>query len=676
MPVLTATRQHLPKLKDLNAGNVQQELAKANLGTTLSKEEARFVDQVFQKFGSDPGVKDALARLLQGVDTTKNGGAISSTVAALRGGATPVIPGQKKLPVALDLAHLGVKDANDLNPGKVKDFLKTHSDLTTDQLAKYVKKPGDAFRGVVEIDPKNMLPSPLGDILAGPIAVETHTNQYAVAPGEMGNRVLLNGPQNKELIAALEALRDTGILVKDMTHRGDGVWVAGPTNQELGLAFKGDRGVKGTTHRGTLDVGYDPHGKAVVVFTDWPVGYGHHLHGEYTPMVSRWSIDDMKFSGPPPSAAEKKSYYDTIRTYEALWAMAVKFTDDDTRQGFTNYKFSPMEDKKPLDLGERLDLSIKAFNPDSAISAPAQKELDARTFYCAEGVVACIHAGTMVPLNQNSVDRGLMKQETFDRLKEMEKVFQAAGGDKKGGAEAGWKALVAAKLIPQSMYDNLVQQRMQHRPFVLSDPSLVPLKDKGAETVNADGMLHKDQHIGGLAQGMMATAFPREKLAKGLAQRFAERAGQNPAVVAGVAQMLQMPADTPLPQLAGAFGWAVSAQFQGKMIESPEMQKTLKEAMGYKAMDPPSQAAVDNLIKKYTAVVSDPRLDRAALDAKLRELDDEAAKTPVNFPALNWQGLVTHVPPQGSRDALLGVDGHVWHGLRPAFDILDKALGS
>jgi hypothetical protein len=183
-------------------------------------------------------------------------------------------------------------------------------------------------------------------------------------------------------------------------------------------------------------------------------------------------------------------------------------------------------------------------------------------------------------------------------------------------------------------------------------------------------------HRGGLVQGMMATAFPRESIAKALAQRFVERAQTNPAIVAGVAQMLGAPSTTPAAQLAGPFAWAVSAQVQEKMIESKGMQDTMKKAMGYQAMDAPSKTKVDALIKKYMAVVGDPKLDRAALDKKLEELNDEAKKTEVNFPSLNWKGLITHVPSQGSRDVLLGVDGAQWSGLRPAFDVLDKSLGT
>jgi hypothetical protein len=677
MPVI-GQKQYIPKVETLNAGNVQQELAKTNLGTQLSAKEAKWLNDVFAKFGADPSVKDSLARLMQGVTINdSNKAKVATTLAALQGGAPAVVPGDKQLPLALDLAHLGVKNANDaLNPGKIKDFVKSNGGLSAEQLAKHLKQPGDAFRGVVEIDPKNMLPSPLGDLLGGAITVETHTNQYQTKPGTFGNNVLLNGPDNAQLIKALEGLRDTGILIKDMTHRAQGLWVAGPDTSTLGKAFEGDKGVKGTTHRGALDVGYDANGKAQVVFSDWPVGYGHHLNGEYTPMVSRWSIDDMKFSGPPPSDAEKKSYYDTVRTYETLFAMTVPFTNGDSRVGFTDYHFSPMEDKKPSDFTSRLDLAMKATSDDPTVRDAATKAMKERTFYCAEGIVACIHAATMVPLNQASVDKGLMTQASLDRLKEMQKVFDAAGGQTKGKAVDGWKALVSAKLITQEQYGKLEQQNMQHRPLKLSLDGLPPLKEKGAQTVNDDGLLHKDQHIGGLVQGMMATGFPREGIAKGLAARFIERASTNPAIAAGVAQMLGLPAQTPLPQLAGAFGWAVGAQFQAKMLASPEMQGTMKKAMGYDHMDAPSKAKVDEMIKEYTAVVGNPRLDRAALDVEIAKLNEKASKTEVNFPALNWKGLITHVPPQGSRDVLLGVDGADWKGLRPAFDILDASMGT
>lgn len=679
MPVSNRTLQRLPQINATDtAQTVAQKIAsEANLGKTLSQTEKRWVDDVVGKFGTSPEVKAALARLLDSLKAGEADKLGASTLSAIRGGQAPVVPGAKTLPLAVG-GIPGVADADvAINPGKAKRHAEQTCGLTAEQVRKYVKTPTDLFRGVVEIDPKNMIPDPqLAQMLAGTIAIETHTNQYATAPGKMGNQILLNGSDNKELIAALEKMQDTGIFVKDMTHREQGVWVAGPENDKLGKAFEGDKGVKGTTHRGSLDVGVDANGKKQVIFTDWPVGYGHHLNGNYTPLVSRWSIDDMKFNGPAPTDAEKKSYYDTIKSYELLFAMAVPFTNNDSRQGFTDYHFSPMEDLTPKDVGSRLDLAAKVLAGDTN----AETAMRDRTFYCAEGIVACIHAGTMVPLNQASVDKGLMKPETLANLKKMDTEFRAATADFTKPAELGWKALLAKGLITQPQYDKLLQQNMQHRHLKLSMDGLPPLKDKNPADVDANGLLVKPQHIGGLVQGMMATAFPREEIAKGLAQRLVERVqaagAQGAAITAGVANMLGLPAQTPLPQLAQAFGWAIGAKFQAQMLSSAEMQKTMKGAMGYDHMDGPSKTKVDNMIKDYIAVVGDPRLDRTALDAKLRELNKTAENTEVNFPALNWKGLIRHVPPQGSRDVLLGVDGTGWAGLRPAFDILDSSMGT
>lgn len=679
MPAINRLTQRLPQItaQDTAQTFAQKITSEANLGKTLSGVERRWIDDVVGKFGSSPEVKAALGRLL---DTLKSGEADklgASTLASIRGGQTPVVPGAKVLPLAIS-GIPGVQDADvAINPGKAKQHAEQTCGLTAEQVRKYVKTPTDLFRGVVEIDPKNMIPDPqLAQLLAGVISIETHTNQYATAPGKLGNQILLNSSDNHELIAALEKMSDTGIFVKDMTHREQGVWVAGPENDKLGKAFEGDKGVKGTTHRGSLDVGVDANGKKQVIFTDWPVGYGHHLNGNYTPLVSRWSIDDMKFNGPAPTTAEKKSYYDTVKSYELLFAMAVPFTNNDSRTGFNDYHFSPMEDLTPKDVGSRLDLSAKVLGGDTN----AETAMRDRTFYCAEGIVACIHAATMVPLNQASVDKGLMKPETIAYLKKMDTEFRAATADHTKPAELGWKALLAKGLITQPQYDKLAQQNMQHRHLKLSMDGLPPLKDKNPADVDANGLLVKPQHIGGLVQGMMATAFPREELAKGLAQRLVERVqtagAQGAAITAGVANMLGLPAQTPLPQLAQAFGWAIGAKFQAQMLGSAEMQKTMKSAMGYDHMDGPSKTKIDDMIKQYIAVVGDPRLDRAALDAKLRELNNNAENTEVNFPALNWKGLIRHVPPQGSRDVLLGVDGTGWAGLRPAFDVLDASMGT
>ncbi len=626
-------------------------------------------------------MKDALARLLQGVDLGGNAGAVATTVAALRGGQAPQVGAASAQPVAVDyLKALGVGDANDvLNPGKVRDFVKNNTSATPEQIAKHMKQPGDLFRGVVEIDPKEMLPSPLGDALAGPITIETHTTQYLTAAGKYGNNVLLVGSDLKELVPVLKEIKKRGgIVIKDMTHRDQSFWVAGPKKDDLGKAFEGDNGVKDTTHRGILDVATDENGNDTVVFADWPVGYGHNLTGDYTPLCSVFSLDDMTFNGTPPSDAEKASYYDTVRTYEALYSMTVPFTNNDSRVGFTDYHFSPMEDTEAKDITDRVGHVVDAMSADPATAAKGQAALRESTFYCAEGAVACIDSAGWVPLNQASVDAGLLNKESFDKLKEMQRVFDAAGGQTEGKAQDGWKALVAAKLITQAQYDKLETNGMQHRPLRLSIDSLKPLAAYGAEGLTDTGGIVKPQHIGGLVQGMMHTQFPRETIAKGLAQRLIERASGPAAaqLVGGVAQMLGLPASTPLPQLAGAFGWAVSANFQEKMIESSQMQDTMRHAMGYDHMDAPSQKKVDDLIKKYEVVVADPHLDRAALDAKITALNKEAANTEINFPSLNWKGLIRHVPPQGSRDVLLGVAGASWPGLRPAFDILDKDLGT
>lgn len=679
MPMIQRPAQRLPQLtaQDTAQSVAQKIQTEANLGKTLSKVEKQWIEDVVGKFGTSPEVKAALARLL---DSLKGGEADklgSSTLTAIRGGQAPVVPGTKVLPLAVP-GIPGVQDADvAINPNKAKKHAEQTCGLSAAQVAKYVNKPSDLFRGIVEIDPKNMIPdAQLAQFLAGTLSIETHTNQYATGPGKMGNQVLLNSSDNKELIAALDKMRDTGIFVKDMTHREQGVWVAGPENDKLGVAFSQDRGVKGTTHRGSLDVGVDANGKQQVIFTDWPVGYGHHLNGNYTPLVSRWSIDDMKFSGPAPSDAEKKSYYDTVRSYELLFAMAVPFTNNDSRQGFSDYHFSPMEDLTPADVGSRLDLSAKVLSGDAA-SATAMRD---RTFYCAEGIVACIHAGTMVPLNKASVDKGLMKSETFDYLKKMDAEFRAATADHTKPAELGWQALLTKGLITAEQHSKLVQQNMQHRHLKLSLDGLPPLKDKGPVDADANGLLVKPQHIGGLVQGMMATGFPREKIAAALAQRLVDRVqiagAQGAAITAGVANMLGLPAQTPLQQLAQAFGWVLGAKFQAQMLGSAEMQKTMKGAMGYDHMDAPSKTKVDDMIKEYIAVVGDPKLDRAALDTKLRDLNTRAENTEVNFPALNWKGLIRHVPPQGSRDVLLGVDGTGWAGLRPAFDVLDASMGT
>jgi hypothetical protein len=270
----------------------------------------------------------------------------------------------------------------------------------------------------------------------------------------------------------------------------------------------------------------------------------------------------------------------------------------------------------------------------------------------------------------------------------MKTAFDAAGGmEPRGGARKGWQALVAQGFITQQQFDKLDGQKLTLRPLKLSPDGLVSLKDRGVKGLSDDGLVHKPQHIGGLSQGMLAVAFPREGMTKAMAMHIGGKlAGAPPAVTAALAQKLGMPAGALPMDVAKGLGWALAAGVQKSVLASDGMRETLHKSAGWHHMDDASKKRFDEVLDGWTDasgakqrgfidVVGDPTLSRDQLNAELARLNDVASKAEINFPDLDWKGLIRHVPPQSSRDYFLGVHGQAFLGLRPIAQVVSQDVG-
>jgi hypothetical protein len=599
----------------------------------------------------------------------------------------------KALPIPPALKGI-VRDADDaregLNLDATRKFAMARLGLSADQAKEMIKKPSDLMKGTLKLDVGalvSQMDPQLGALLQGVVDVDIPYVQFAKADGNLGAHIVkvdTSDPVHgyKDVIATVKEWQRHGIVIDDMTELGEAAYVAGPDPQTFAAALHDERPVKCTGHRGAIEVLEDEHGNDERVTTNWPSGYGRDWRADYTPLLSLWTLDGVATTGAPLSADEKQGYYDTVKSYELLNMMGVEFTSGDTRQGFTDYHFSPMEDLNPKDMGSRLDLVVE----NSAASLTALK---ARSFYCAEGITTSIHQGTSVPLNQWSVDQGFIQQGTLDKLKKMKAAFDAAGGMAgKGAAKKGWQALVQQGFISPAQFDKLDKQKLTLRPLRLSPDDLVSLQARGVKGLSDDGLVHKPQHIGGLTQAMLAVSFPREGMTRAITQLVGGKlAGLPPLATDALAQKLGLPQGALALDVAKALGWALSAGVQKSVLSSTGMRDTIKKSAGYDHMDAPSQKRFHEMLDGWTDasgtkqrgfidVVGDPTLSREQLNAELERLNDVAARENVNFSALSWQGLIRHVPPQGSRDYFLGVSGTNFLGLRPIAQVVSREAGA
>lgn len=566
---------------------------------------------------------------------------------------------------------------------------------------KFLNKPSDLFSGALTLNVASLLPddprlAPLKAAVDKGFVIRTSNNQYQLEPGKVGNRVIFFGDDHAQLKELLhhKDFKGKGRFIKFMTHWAQTHWEGGPKE-----AFAKERAVMSSTHGGALVPTTNANGDKDIGWVDWPTDYGRLENKEYAANIGFFSLDNIEFTRPLPANwdAIKTSIYDTMDTMAALQMCGIPFASGDPRPWNTNYKFNLLELTSAEKMTEYTNLLSSPNDPASA------DKLKASSHYCMEGVWNnCNYAS--LPINQASVDRGLLSQEALDRFQRMEKTFKDAGGLATGEAKKGWLALEAAGLLNARQISDLTSTGMIHVPFKLSHPDARPYTDYGPKGVATEGigkgLTAKPLTLAGLVGGMMQVNFPREQIAAessnvlleaiqsapddaARAQILGGAFGAMQAVAAKLHSEMALDIDLGVdprnpahhPKLIQLFGQMIAAQLQVGVLTNPDVVGKAHQAIQYPAMDAESKQKVDKLMQQYARVVADFTQTRPDLDKALRTADKRAEATTIGYgPPISRTGeMMVFVPPQYGWLAYNGAGGAHWPGLVPVADALHES---
>lgn len=611
------------------------------------------------------------------------------------GGAAPTKPVAAAIPA--DLLGTVIFDPDDPRKGVSLDKAR---EVTVGE-TKLLEKPSDLFSGALTLNLAHMLPddprlAPLKAAVDEAIVIRTSNNQYQLEPGKVGNRVLFFGDDHAQLKELLHHpdFKGKGRFIKFMTHWSQTHWEGGPKE-----AFAEERAVMSSTHGGALVATTNERGEKDIGWVDWPTDYGRLRNSEYAANIGFFSLDNIEFTKPLPANwdAIKTSIYETMDTMAALQMCGIPFASGDPRPWNTNYKFNILE----LTSAERMtEYTNLLSNPSDPANA---EKLKAYSHYCMEGVWNnCNYAS--LPINQASVDRGLLSQEALDRFRDMERIFKDAGGLEPGQAKKGWEALRDAGILDDKQLGDLETTGMVHVPFKLSHEDARPYTDYGPKGVPTEGvgkgLTAKPLTLAGLVGGMMQVNFPREDIAARTSEVLAKAIKSAPddatrahiaggafgamdAIVKKLEGELGLSLDLGVdptnpahhPKLIQLFGQMMASQLQVQVLTNPDVISKAHQAIQYPAMDAESKGKVDKLMQQYVRVVADFTLSRTELDKALRGVDKKAEATTIGYgPPINRTGeMMVFVPPQYGWLAYNGAGGANWPGLVPVADAMHES---
>jgi hypothetical protein len=599
--------------------------------------------------------------------------------------------------IPADLMGTVVFNPDDPDKGISLDAAKN---LTTGD-TNFLNKPSDLFSGALTLNLAQMLPddprlAPLKAALDKGFVVRTTNAQYQLdETGKVGNNVLFYGDDHAELKELLHHpdFKGKGRFVKFMTHWAQTHWEGGPKE-----AFEHERAVMSATHGGAIVAVTDEAGNKDLGWVDWPTDYGRLRNSEYAANLGFFSLDNMEFEKPLPAnfGEISKSLYDTMDTMAALQMIAIPFASSDPRPWNTQYKFNLLEFTDSEKMTEDTNLLSDPGNPDNI------EKLKMWSHYCMEGVWNnCNYVEQ--PINQASVDRGILSQDALDKFKKMETIFKDAGGLEEGQAKKGWQALLDAGLINDKQMDVLESTHMVHVPFKLSHPDARPISDYDPvgeiNSGSGKGLTAKPLTLAGLVGGMIEVNFPREEIAEQSSARLMEALDAAPdaaskgaviggafAVMQGTVEKLEAemqlsidlnlnpmnPADH--PKIVKMFGACMAANLQVGVLTNDDVMAKAKGAVAYEHMDAASQGKVDKLIGAYARTIADFTQTRPQLDKALRAMDTKAENTDVTYnPPIDRTGdMMVFVPPQYGWLAYNDAGGAKWPGLVPVADAMHK----
>lgn len=611
------------------------------------------------------------------------------------GGTTSTKPVAATLPA--DLVGKVVFDPDDPRHGISLDKARQ---VTLGE-TKLLQKPSDLFSGALTLNLAHMLPddprlAPLKNAVDEPLIIRTGANQYQLEPGKVGNRVLFfddDHTQLKELLHHPD-FKGKGRFIKFMTHWAQTHWEGGPKE-----AFAHERAVLASTHGGALVPTTNERGEKDIGWVDWPTDYGRLRDSEYAANIGFFSLDNIEFTKPLPANWDeiKTSLYETMDTMAALQMCGIPFASSDPRPWNTNYKFNLLEMTSAERMTEYTNLLSNLGDPATA------DKLESYSHYCMEGVWNNCNFAAL-PINQASVDRGLLSQEALDRFQNMERIFKDAGGLAPGQAKKGWEALRDAGILSDRQLSDLESTGMVNVPFKLSHPDARPYTDYGPRGVPTSGvgkgLTAKPLTLSGLLGGMIQLSFPREEIAARASAVLAKAIQNAPddatrAQIAGgafgamdaVVKKLESEMGLSLelgvdprdpahhPKLIQLFGQMMASQLQVQVLTNPEVVGQAHQAIQYPAMDGASKRKVDRLMQQYVGIVADFTLSRTELDKALRAMDKKAESTTIAYgpPIDRKDKMMVFVPPQYGWLAYNGAGGASWPGLVPVADALHQS---
>lgn len=552
-------------------------------------------------------------------------------------------------------------------PDALSDIIHTTADMNVDALQEDFGKPGplairdgsDVFQTNTFVDLGMMLGqaglpagSKLVEVLSKPenaIHLKTGQKQFSLPEldGAKGNRIIAYGGDSghDNIATMIHEMKDKGRFLKNMNHPE---YIGGLKPSDH---FEGEGAQHGVTHGGAFIPTTSADGEEEIGWLDWPANYGKMSSDDYWAQASFFSLDQVDFGKGEGLTPELKSeYYKNMDRLAVMQLMTVGFASDDINPDNRSYKSNPLEIKEAGDLKPYLDMVLS--NDVESLRAYSQ--------YCQEGVWNNINAGLNVPMNQASVDAGLISQDAFNNLKEMVDIFNAGGG--LDDPSKGYEALKDAGKISDKQLGKLKQTGMDRVPLDLAPEELKPWTEYEPEGVTKEGdgagLFGKPFTLGGLITGLVKTNFPREEMMGEMFEKLQEVANSNDpqiqAELGGVLhQMGLSPDGSVTPEALQKLSYGLSAKFQAGVLGAEQTRDMILDKLKVNKMDDASKAAVIGFYEEVVKTVGDATLTPEQIGEKLAEFDDRMRNMKVSIDG-EEKGFMQFMPPHGITYMLQG----------------------
>lgn len=515
----------------------------------------------------------------------------------------------------------------------------------------------------------------LAAALQRPFAVgaDRHLNPLPELNGAKSQRIMFVGPSQAsmdDLKTTLAYFTSRGVAIdKNMAHIADAF--GGPVQ----TALQGEHGPQdGVTHGGLMEVlNIDPEAgpmsvedikanlsKLKIGRFDKPADYGDPTAGgDPTYWFHMVAFDPSKVefqSATKPGQKEFNGWLHAAQLWRVIDICTVGFASDYPVAALSNYKNNPVELTGADKARPMLDKMALAFNAKAPGSAEAAEELRWYAEYCEEGKTATRSHGLNAPINQKSVDRGAISEQSLAVFKQMETVYASAYLKPDGTVdraamfekpELGYQKLLADGLITERAYGDLEKTGYLGKPFVLSDPNLdswMAYQPKGVEAtpgVDGYGLPYKPISLVGLVRMVLSSNIPRQEIAGNFAEQLkGVQAGTNEAAKAQLNAVLGQ-AGAPNVEV---FSGVAAAGFQVNVLQA--LKDTVFEKLRFDELSPEDRTQVESFWNRALEIVGNPgmALNREALFGALEKLDAEMSELKMSVDGSTKRHFL-YVPP-------------------------------